>query len=100
MRTGEPLPSVEAVLGHLDTGRWHWDSASGDGTGHALAARLLGLPAEECVLTEAQVRARLHPVDWNGITGVVQLAVAEGTLAEVRTRIMDDQGRVVRVVRS
>ncbi|NJP51132.1 SpoIIE family protein phosphatase [Streptomyces sp. SBST2-5] len=100
MRTGEPLPSVEDVLGLLDTGRWHWDTAAGEVTVDAVAARLLGLPAEECVLTEAQVRARLHPVDWNEITGVVQLAVAEGTLAEVRIRIMDDQGRVVRVVRS
>ncbi|MFI5567804.1 SpoIIE family protein phosphatase [Streptomyces sp. NPDC051740] len=100
MRTGEPLPALGDVLAALDTGLWHWDTASGLVTVDAVAARLLGLPAEEVTLTEAQVRARLHPVDWNEITGVVQLAVAEGTLAEVRIRIMDDQKRVVRVVRS
>ncbi|CAM5511560.1 hypothetical protein SBADM41S_11349 [Streptomyces badius] len=50
--------------------------------------------------TEAQARARLHPVDWNEITGVVELAVAEGTLAEVRVRIMDERGQVLRTVRS
>ncbi|MFF8968873.1 SpoIIE family protein phosphatase [Streptomyces sp. NPDC014995] len=100
MRTGEPLPAVGEVLAALATGVWHWSTATGLVTVDAEAARLLGLPAEETVLTEAQTRARLHPVDWNEITGVVQLAVAEGTLAEVRIRIMDDRGRVVRVVRS
>jgi serine phosphatase RsbU (regulator of sigma subunit)/anti-sigma regulatory factor (Ser/Thr protein kinase) len=100
MRTGEPLPAVGEVLVSLATGVWHWDTATGLVTVDAEAARLLGLSAEETVLTEAQTRARLHPVDWNEITGVVQLAVAEGTLAEVRIRIMDDRGRVVRVVRS
>ncbi|MFD6909970.1 MULTISPECIES: ATP-binding SpoIIE family protein phosphatase [unclassified Streptomyces] len=100
MRTGEPLPAPGDVLATLDTGVWHWDTAAGLVTVDAVAARLLGLPAQEVTLTEAQVRARLHPVDWNEITGVVQLAVAEGTLAEVRIRIMDEQNRVVRVVRS
>ncbi len=100
MRTGEPLPALGDVLAALDTGVWHWDTAAGLVTVDAVAARLLGLPAREATLTEAQVRARLHPVDWNEITGVVQLAVAEGTLAEVRIRIMDDRKRVVRVVRS
>ncbi|GHI06295.1 phosphatase [Streptomyces cellostaticus] len=100
MRTGEPLPSVGDVLAALATGLWHWDTATGLVTVDAEAARLLGLPAEPTTLTQGQTRARFHPVDWNEITGVVQLAVAEGTLAEVRIRIMDEQGRVVRVVRS
>ncbi|PWI07207.1 phosphatase [Streptomyces sp. NWU339] len=100
MRTGEPLPPMADVLALLDTGRWHWDTATGLVVVDEVAARLLGLPAEETTLTEPQVRSRLHPVDWNEITGVVRLAVAEGTLAEVRIRVMDDQGQVVRVVRS
>ncbi|MFH9086792.1 SpoIIE family protein phosphatase [Streptomyces sp. NPDC017673] len=100
MRTGEPLPSVEDVLAALATGLWHWDTDTGLVTVDAEAARLLGLPAEPATLTEAQTRARFHPVDWNEITGVVRLAVAEGTLAEVRIRIMDGDGNIVRVVRS
>ncbi|MEU6351246.1 SpoIIE family protein phosphatase [Streptomyces sp. NPDC047072] len=100
MRTGEPLPAVEEVLTALATGVWQWDTADGLVTVDAEAARLLGLPAEPTSLTEAQARSRLHPVDWNEITGVVQLAVAEGTLAEVRIRIMDERGRVIRTVRS
>ncbi|MET9678895.1 SpoIIE family protein phosphatase [Streptomyces coeruleorubidus] len=100
MRTGEPLPAVGEVLAALATGLWHWDTATGLVTVDAEAARLLGLPAEQTSLTQAQARAHMHPVDWNEITGVVQLAVAEGTLAEVRVRIMDEQGRIVRVVRS
>ncbi|WP_432153355.1 SpoIIE family protein phosphatase [Streptomyces tricolor] len=100
MRTGEPLPSVGDVLAALATGLWHWDTATGLVTVDAEAARLLGLPPEPATLTEAQTRARFHPVDWNEITGVVRLAVAEGTLAEVRIRIMDGDGKIVRVVRS
>lgn len=100
MRTGEPLPAVGDVLAALATGLWHWDTATGLVTVDAEAARLLGLPAEPTTLTEVQARARMHAVDWNEITGVIQLAVAEGTLAEVRIRIMDEQNRVVRVVRS
>ncbi|MGW3459491.1 SpoIIE family protein phosphatase [Streptomyces olivaceoviridis] len=100
MRTGEPLPSVEDVLAALATGLWHWDTDTGLVTVDAEAARLLGLPPEPATLTEAQTRARFHPVDWNEITGVVRLAVAEGTLAEVRIRIMDEDGNILRVVRS
>ncbi|WP_405870954.1 SpoIIE family protein phosphatase [Streptomyces sp. NBC_00005] len=100
MRTGEPLPAVGEVLAALATGLWHWDTATELVTVDAEAARLLGLPAVGTTLTEAKARARLHPVDWNEITAVVGLAVAEGTLAEVRIRIMDEHGRVIRVVRS
>ncbi|MER6525530.1 SpoIIE family protein phosphatase [Streptomyces sp. NPDC001508] len=100
MRTGDPMPAVEHVLTTLATGLWHWDTATGLVTVDAESARLLGLPAERATLTQAQTRARLHPVDWNEITGIVRLAVAEDTLAEVRIRIMDERGRVVRTVRS
>ncbi|WP_282701110.1 SpoIIE family protein phosphatase [Streptomyces sp. CC219B] len=100
MRTGEPLPAVGEVLAALATGQWHWSTATGQVTVDAEAARLLGLPAEQATLRESQVRARLHPVDWNEIAGVIQLAVAEDTLGEVRVRIMDEHGEVVRVTRS
>jgi anti-sigma regulatory factor (Ser/Thr protein kinase) len=100
MRTGEPLPTVGEVLASLATGLWRWDNEAGLVTLDAECARLLGLPAEPTTLTEAGIRSRFHPVDWNEIDGIVQLAVAEGTLAEARLRIMDEQGRVIRTVRS
>ncbi|MFF8095563.1 SpoIIE family protein phosphatase [Streptomyces sp. NPDC016675] len=100
MRTGDPLPEVGDLLTALATGLWQWDTATGEVTVDAEAARLLGLPTRCAVHTEARVRSRLHPVDWNEITGVVALAATEGTLAEVRIRIMDEQGHVVRMVRS
>ncbi|MEV0174336.1 SpoIIE family protein phosphatase [Streptomyces sp. NPDC050803] len=100
MRTGEPLPAVGEVLAALATGQWHWSTATGLVTVDAEAARLLGLPGERATLRESQVRARLHPVDWNEIAGVIQLAVAEGTLGEVRVRIMDGQGGAVRITRA
>ncbi len=46
------------------------------------------------------MRSRFHPVDWNEIYGVVNLAVTEGTLAEARLRIVDERGQVLRTVRS
>ena len=94
MRTEDPLPSVGDVLAALATGMWHFDDAAGKVILDAEAARLLGLPAEPASLTKAGARSRFHPVDWNEIAGTVQLAVAEGTLAEARLRVMDDQGRV------
>ncbi|MGW1894499.1 ATP-binding SpoIIE family protein phosphatase [Streptomyces sp. NPDC002004] len=100
MRTDDLLPPVEDVLVTLATGLWRWDNAAGTVTLDAEAARLLGLPAQLVTLSEAAVRSRFHPVDWNEIDGIVQLAVAEGTLAEARLRVMDEQGRVIRTVRS
>ncbi|MGW1545794.1 phosphatase, partial [Streptomyces sp. NPDC002346] len=91
---------TEDVLAATATGLWRWDSGAGTVTLDAEAARLLELPAEAGVFREAAVRARFHPVDWNEIYGVVNLAVLEGTLAEARLRIMDDRGRVLRTVRS
>ncbi|MEU1597574.1 SpoIIE family protein phosphatase [Streptomyces sp. NPDC005708] len=100
MRTGEPLPAMGDVLAALATGLWRYDAAGGLVTLDAEAARLVGLPAEPASLTEAGIRARFHPVDWNEVDGIVQLALAEGTIAEMRMRIMDAHGRVVRTVRS
>ncbi|MEU4085682.1 SpoIIE family protein phosphatase [Streptomyces aureus] len=100
MRTGEPLPAVGDVLATLATGVWRWDNASGLVTFDAEAARLIGLAAERTTLSAAGARSHVHPVDWNEMDGVVQLAVAEGTLAEARMRIMDEHGRVLRTVRS
>ncbi|MFK0288997.1 SpoIIE family protein phosphatase [Streptomyces sp. NPDC090442] len=88
------------LLAALATGLWRWDNASGRVTLDAEAARLLGLPAEPVELTEAAVRSRFHPVDFAEINGVVQLAVSEGTVAEARLRIVDERGRVQRIVRS
>ncbi|MEW1772991.1 SpoIIE family protein phosphatase [Streptomyces sp. NPDC086777] len=100
MRTGEPLPAVEDVLAALATGLWHWDTATGLVTADAEAARLIGLPAEASVLSEALVRSRFHPVDWNENTSITRLAAVEGTLGEVRLRVMDEQGHLIRTVRS
>ncbi|MFG2618832.1 SpoIIE family protein phosphatase [Streptomyces sp. NPDC048507] len=91
---------TEDVLAAIATGLWRWDNASGTVTLDGEAARLLGLPAEPVTLPEVAVRSRFHPVDWNEINGIVNLAVAEDTLAEARLRIMDEDGRVLRTVRS
>ncbi|MFJ5806846.1 SpoIIE family protein phosphatase [Streptomyces sp. NBC_01426] len=91
---------TEDVLAAIATGLWRWDNGSGTVTLDGEAARLLGLPPEHVVLPEVAVRSRFHPVDWNEINGIVNLAVAEGTLAEARLRIMDEDGRVLRTVRS
>ncbi|MEU9118515.1 SpoIIE family protein phosphatase [Streptomyces sp. NPDC048506] len=91
---------TEDLLAAIATGLWRWDNASGRIALDAEAARLLGLPAEPVELTEAAVRSRFHPVDFAEIIGIVQLAVAEETLAEARLRIVDERGRVQRIVRT
>ncbi|MCX4512085.1 SpoIIE family protein phosphatase [Streptomyces sp. NBC_01619] len=94
---------TEDVLAAIATGLWRWDNASGTVTLDAEAARLLGLsglPRDGGTVTQAAVRSRFHPVDWNEVDGIIGLAVAEGTLAEFRLRIVDEEGRVRRTVRS
>ncbi|MEU8696458.1 SpoIIE family protein phosphatase [Streptomyces sp. NPDC048680] len=91
---------TEDVLAATATGLWRWDNGAGTVTLDAEAARLLELPSEEGVFRESEVRSHFHPVDWNEIHGVVNLAVAEGTLAEARLRIVDEQGHVLRTVRT
>ncbi|MFI1930843.1 SpoIIE family protein phosphatase [Streptomyces sp. NPDC020330] len=91
---------TEEVLAAIATGLWRWDNAAGTVTLDAEAARLLGLPAGPGSYRESTVRSCFHPVDWNEIYAVVNLAVTEGTLAEARLRIVDERGRVLRTVRS
>ncbi|MFE7540066.1 ATP-binding SpoIIE family protein phosphatase [Streptomyces platensis] len=91
---------TEDLLAAIATGMWRWDHASERVTLDAEAARLLGLPAAPAELTQAAVRSRFHPVDFAEVMGIVRLAVAEQTLAESRLRIVDEHGRVQRIVRS
>ncbi|RSO10582.1 phosphatase [Streptomyces sp. WAC 06783] len=88
------------LLAATATGLWRWDNVSGQVTLDAETARLLGLPAEPVELSEAAVRSHLHPADFAEITGIVNLAVTESTIAEARLRVMDSEGRVLRIVRS
>ncbi|WP_030674769.1 SpoIIE family protein phosphatase [Streptomyces rimosus] len=88
------------LLAATATGLWRWDNVSGQVTLDAETARLLGLPARPVELSEAAVRSHLHPADFAEITGIVNLAVTESTIAEARLRVMDSEGRVLRVVRS
>ncbi|WNE97760.1 SpoIIE family protein phosphatase [Streptomyces luomodiensis] len=91
---------TEDLLAAIATGLWRWDSVSGAVSYDAEAARLVGLPAEAVTLPVAAARACFHPVDWLEIKGMVQLAVAEGTLAEARLRVVDEKGTVLRTVRT
>ncbi|WP_030021156.1 ATP-binding SpoIIE family protein phosphatase [Streptomyces monomycini] len=88
------------LLAATATGLWRWDNVSGEVTLDAETARLLGLPAEPAELSEAAVRSRLHPADFAEITGIVNLAVTESSIAEARLRVMDSAGRVLRTVRT
>lgn len=91
---------TEDVLTAIATGMWRWDTASHTVSLDAEASRLLGLRGQPCVVTPAEVRARIHPVDWNEIDGIVMLALSEDTLAESRVRVMDEKGHVLRTLRT
>ncbi|MCB5163428.1 SpoIIE family protein phosphatase [Streptomyces bambusae] len=91
---------TEDVLAAVATGLWRWDNVTGTVRLDGEAARLLGLPPEPVTVPESTVRSRFHPVDWNEVNGIVALAAAEGTLAEARLRVVDEEGRVLRTVRS
>ncbi|KAF4409230.1 MULTISPECIES: SpoIIE family protein phosphatase [Streptomyces] len=89
----------EDVLAATATGLWRWDTATGQVEVDAPAARLLGLPGPE-TYGEAAVRSRFHPEDWVEMRRLGTLALAEGTVAEMRVRVVADDGTVLRTVRS
>ncbi|MFE7750088.1 SpoIIE family protein phosphatase [Streptomyces sp. NPDC057428] len=91
---------TEEILAAIGTGLWSWDGSSGTALLDAEAARLLGLPAEPVARPGEEVRRRFHPADWHEMDSVVNLAIAEGTVAEARMRVVDANGTVVRTVRT
>ncbi|WP_329456944.1 ATP-binding SpoIIE family protein phosphatase [Streptomyces sp. NBC_01497] len=91
---------TEDVLSAIATGTWRWDTTSHTVSLDAEAARMLGFDARARVVGVPEIRSRVHPVDWNEMDGIIGLAVAEDSLAEVRLRIVDETGRVLRTVRS
>lgn len=91
---------TEEILAAIGTGLWRWESSTGLVTFDAEAARLIGLPAEPVTCHEHDVRSRFHRADWSEIDGVVNYAIAEGTVAEARMRVVDEDGTVLRTVRS
>ncbi len=90
---------TEEVLSGLGTGVWRWATHTDGVVLDAQAARLLGLPPARTTVDASVVRARLHGVDYIELAGILDLALAEGTLAEGQLRVVDAQGDVVRTVR-
>ncbi|MFW6691647.1 ATP-binding SpoIIE family protein phosphatase [Streptomyces sp. MAR4 CNX-425] len=90
---------TEEVLSGLGTGVWRWATHTDGVVLDEQAARLLGLPPARVTVHASAVRARLHGVDYIELAGILDLALAEGTLAEGRLRVVDAEGDVVRVVR-
>jgi GAF domain-containing protein/anti-sigma regulatory factor (Ser/Thr protein kinase) len=90
---------IEDILAATRVGLWHWDNTAGVVTLDAGAARLLGLPPEEAVLTEADLRTRFHTFDYAELTNIAALAVTEGTVAEAMLRVVGPDGGVLRVIR-
>ncbi|MEU1822836.1 SpoIIE family protein phosphatase [Streptomyces abikoensis] len=89
---------TEDVLATVATGLWCWDNAAGAVTLDAEARRLLALP-EHAPLTEGVIRARFHAVDWLEFRSLLALSGAEGTLGELRMRVVDERGGTLRTVR-
>ncbi|WP_410537681.1 SpoIIE family protein phosphatase [Streptomyces sp. KL2] len=91
---------TEDILAANGVGLWRWDNTAGVITVDATAARLLGLPPEETVLTESALRSRFHALDYAELANVAALAIAEGTIAEALQRVVAPDGTVLRIVRN
>ncbi|MFC7217430.1 SpoIIE family protein phosphatase [Streptomyces polyrhachis] len=94
----------EEVLPAVDTGVWSWSTADGAVTLDAVAAELLGLPSPDPATAgirtaPADLRARIHGLDYVGLTGAADLARIEGTFAEATVRVVDPDGAVLRRLR-
>lgn len=95
-----PPLRAEGVLAAVGTGLWRWDGAGGLVTLDARAAELLGLPPATRSVPAAAARARVHPEDYADAAAAVRLALAEHGTAEARLRLVGEDGRVFRTVRT
>lgn len=93
------LRSAE-VLAAVGTGLWRWEYRSGRVELDAGAARLLGLPGRPTVTRSSAARACFHPEDFVELSAVIALALAEENVAESLLRVVDEEGRTLRVVRA
>ncbi|RKN43126.1 ATP-binding SpoIIE family protein phosphatase [Streptomyces hoynatensis] len=91
---------TEDVLAASGTGMWSWDEIRGVVALDAVAAGLLGLPAEPVTLSEAAVRSRVPIQDYIELQRATALAEAEGGVAEVEFRIVTAEGEVQRTLRA
>ncbi|RBM05494.1 SpoIIE family protein phosphatase [Streptomyces sp. PT12] len=91
---------TEDVLATSETGVWTWDGTRGVIDLDAVAAGLLGLPADAVTLPESAVRARLATEDIIETERVLAVAESEGRVTEVRQRVIGDDGTVLRTIRS
>ncbi|HWM35498.1 MAG TPA: GAF domain-containing SpoIIE family protein phosphatase, partial [Streptomyces sp.] len=59
-----------------------------------------GSDTEMLTLSESAVRSRIHVADYVDLMATATLALSEGSLVEAVMRVVDQDGRVVRTVRS
>jgi serine phosphatase RsbU (regulator of sigma subunit) len=94
---------TEDVLAALDAcriGAWRWEGKDGMISLDAVAAELIGLPAAPVSVPDHVVRAHFHVSDYvQGYRDMVA-AAADGRVGEAEMRVVAEDGRVVRTLRS
>lgn len=90
---------TDDVLSATATGLWHWENVSNKVSLDSVAAGLLGMKAEPVTLSLAEVRARFHVVDFVEMNSIMDIALAEGSVAEGLVRVIGEDGSVLRTVR-
>ncbi|WP_153452370.1 ATP-binding SpoIIE family protein phosphatase [Streptomyces smaragdinus] len=91
---------IEEVLTAVGTGVWRWDTGSGEVRMNTETARLMGMPPDRTRTSSADVRSRLHMLDYVELRGLFDLARAEDTVHEAILRVVDSSGQVLRTVRA
>ncbi len=91
---------TEDVLAACRVGLWRWHGSDGLVRLDAVAAELLGLPAEPTAVPEPEVRARFHVTDYVAAQRYLAASAAEGRLAEAELRVVAEDGTVLRSLRS
>ncbi|MFI0717821.1 SpoIIE family protein phosphatase [Streptomyces sp. NPDC021224] len=91
---------TEDVLAAVGSGVWQWEEATEQIAVDARAAHLLGLQDGAGSYRTAAVRACLHAADYVSVSAEVELAAAEGTVAEQLVRVVGPDGAVRRTLRA
>lgn len=97
LREGERKLAEAERIGHL--GYWEFDPATDAFTVSEESGRILGLPPDVRCISRGELKAAVHPADWDDLHAAAKAALARGPRFSKQYRVVQSSG-LVRFVHS
>src|SRR5689334_1590582 len=92
LRDSEERRSLALVAGNM--GSWDWNEASGDCLWDDGQYRIFGVDRQQFVVSAENVRALIHPDDWDSLQGAIEKLFKERQPAQNEFRVKRPNGEV------